>query len=258
MAPHSTATAHLHDYEVSADLVWHETDLDGSKHLSHESVSSLFHTWTTEDCFLSLQSLQESPATSSKVVRQVLEGLDDDLNHMTADILELPPLSQRGPKRPLCTFMNFRGTRLDPSGTTSATRPEDDDDDDDAGQGGLGLVDMASSSCASLPSLDDEEYLATSTTTSYSATLDAAASANADDIVNQTALVFCDTKYEALKKTVSLQVPQVPKSQLEQDQQLSEFVAKIQRLVAKVKEVQKEIQQEEEEQKRNNKKQRLF
>lgn len=267
MAPHSTATAHIHDYEVSADLVWHETDLDGSKHLSHESVSSLFHTWTTEDCFLSLHSLQESPATNSKVVRQILEGLDDDLNHLAADILELPPLSQRGPKRPLCTFMNFRGTRSDTANRTTTTTRTVGDDDDDAGHEGLGPVDMSSASCVSLPSLDDEEYLTTSTTTSYSATIDAAAAAvavaNEDEHENQIALVFCDTKYAALKKTVSLEVPHIPQSQLEQDEQLNEYVAKIQRLVAKVKQVQKEIQEEEDEQQKgnnnnNNKKQRLF
>ena len=254
MAPHSTATAHILDYDVSADLVWHETDLDGSKHLSHESVSSLFHTWTTEDCFLSLQSLQESPATNSKVVRQVLEGLDDDLNRMAADIVELPPLSQRGPKRPLCTFMNFRGTRRDSALTTTATRTEDDDDDH-----GLGAVDM-SSSCVSLPSLHDEEYQTSSTGSyMYSSTIVDDASATIEEDVEQIALGFCDTKYAALKKSVSLQVPSIPKS-LQQDQQLNDYVTKIQSLVEKVKQVQKEIQQEEEEQQQrnnNNKKQRL-
>jgi hypothetical protein len=96
MAPHST--------ELSSDLVLKETDLDGAKHLSHESVSSLFHTWQVEalDDF-HLYTGEDSPSS----VRQVLEGLDIPFN-----ILELPPLSQR-PKRPLCTFMNFRGTRRD-------------------------------------------------------------------------------------------------------------------------------------------------
>ena len=161
--------------------------------------------------------------------------------------------------------MNFRGTRSDTANRTTTTTRTEGDDDDDAGHEGLGPVDMSSASCVSLPSLDDEEYLTTSTTTSYSATIDAAAAAvaNEDEHENQIALVFCDTKYAAWKKTVSLEVPHIPQSQLEQDQQLNEYVAKIQRLVAKVKQVQKEIQEEEDEQQKgnnsnNNKKQRLF
>jgi hypothetical protein len=102
-------------------LILEEKDLE-SKHLSHESVSSLFKAWQSgwDDDVLALEEEHYSPTS----VRQVLE-VDDE----KPDILELPPLSQAGAgtdtdtdptitasptpaKRPLCTFLNFRGTRL--------------------------------------------------------------------------------------------------------------------------------------------------
>lgn len=105
------AAAALLDNVVS-DLVLKETDLE-SKHLSHESVSSLFKTWQHEDALL----LSFDSPTS---VRQVLEEMDGD----TLPI-ELPPLASNSPaalalqqqqraatlKRPLCKFYNFRGSQ---------------------------------------------------------------------------------------------------------------------------------------------------
>jgi hypothetical protein len=92
------------DY-LGADLILKEADLE-SKHLSNESVSTLFKAWQRDFGWDDALLLDVDSPTS---VRQVLEpsGIDDP------DILELPPLSDsRQQRRPLCTFLNFRGTRL--------------------------------------------------------------------------------------------------------------------------------------------------
>jgi hypothetical protein len=228
MAPHSTAT------EISSDLAWIETDLDGSKHLSHESVSSLFHTWTTEDCFVSCSLLlQESPAS----VRQVLEGLEDDMQG-AAHILELPPLSQRGPKRPLCTF-HFCGTRH------GAARSRNADETQQRREDQMMLLDAGGDDAdVSLPSLNEEDELF------------ASASSLGIAIDEDEELSFVSsTQYEDLKSSVSLEVPAIDKS-LKNDKQLNEYLAKFHRLVAKVRQVEKEIQ-DEDEQRTKTKKPRL-
>ena len=228
MAPHSTAT------EISPDIDWIETDLDVSKHLSHESVSSLFHTWTTEDCFISCSlSVHESPAS----IRQVMEGLEIQ---EAAHILELPPLSQRDSKRPLCTFYNFRGTR-----GAAAVRSVDAVADEQQQQmlllhdAGLDDADI------SLPSLNEEQ--------------EDDMFANASSICIATEeeeeLVLVSEKdYEDLKSKVSLEAPAIDKS-LKNDKQLNEYLAKFHRLAAKVRQVEKEIEDEDEQQ---TKKARLF
>jgi hypothetical protein len=217
MAPHSTAT------EISCDLGWIETtDLDASKHLSHESVSSLFHTWTTEDCFVSCSMLlQESPAS----VRQVLEGLEDDMQE-AAHILELPPLSQRGPKRPLCTF-HFCGTRH------GAARSRDADETQRQQQ--MLLLDAGGDDAdVSLPSLNEEDELF--------ATASSIGIATEED---EELSFVSSTQYDDLKSSVSLEVPTIDKS-LKNDKQLNEYLAKFHRLVAKVRQVEKEIHDEDE------------
>lgn len=248
MAPHSTVT------EVSPDIDWIETTdlLDVSKHLSHESVSSLFHTWTTEeDCFISsssscplLLSLHHQPEDSSPPpasIRQVLEGLDDE-GMMCQQVLELPPLSQRGPKRPLCTFMNFRGTTSTTTTATNAAADRQQLQREEAEQL-LMLQDTGMDDAdVSLPSLNEEEE-------------DLFASASSIGIATEEVLAS-ETEYEDLKSKVSLEVPTIDES-LKNDKQLNEYLAKFHRLVAKARQVEKEIQFEKDDEGRKGKKARL-
>ena len=220
MAPHSTAAT-----EVSLDIDWIETGLDVSKHLSHESVSSLFHTWTTEDCFISCSLLvHESPAS----IRQVMEDLDMP---EAAHIVELPPLSQRGPKRPLCTFMNFRGTR----GAAAAGRSRKEAAEEEAQQQQQELLHDAGLDDAdiSLPSLNEEDLFVTASS------IGIATEEEEDELV-----FVSEMEYEDLKSKVSLEVPVIDKS-LKNDKQLNEYLANFHRLAAKVRQLEKELQDEE-------------
>jgi hypothetical protein len=236
MAPHSTSE-HLCS---TNDIVWNEKDIDASKHLSHESVSSLFHTWTTEaddstvlnsigrveddyeedPIMMSSEAMVINTPTYSCNVRQVLEELDSQ--HAAVTILELPPLTHRATKRPLCTFQEYQGTRrADVSVSPVVLSPKKEEDVVDCSE--LSMLseeyDTLEADFHSLPSLHDD----------------------IDVDENETLLLtFSEERYQALKAGVSLEVPPIEKS-LKNDKQLNEYLAQFHRLVAKARQIEKEI-----------------
>jgi hypothetical protein len=238
MAPHSTSE-HLCS---TNDLVWNEKDLD-AKHLSHESVSSLFHTWTTEaddstvlnsigrvdddyeddPIMMTTEAMVINTPTYTCNVRQVLEELDSQ--HAAVAILELPPLTHRATKRPLCTFQEYRGTRrADVSVSPVVLSPKKEVEDDVVDCSALSMLseeyDTLEADFHSLPSLHDDI-----------------------DVDENEALLFTfsEDRYQALKAGVSLEVPPIEKS-LKNDKQLNEYLAQFHRLVAKARQIEKELQ----------------
>lgn len=115
--------------------------------ITHNSISSLFKMWqrdySYDDAMLQLEI--NSPTS----VRQVLEDKDK-----ASIFSKLPPLSHKK-KRPLCTFLNFRGTRRDEEESSIPSLEDDEVSNlDDALQLHSCESNFSAQSLFELPSID--------------------------------------------------------------------------------------------------------
>ena len=182
----------------------------------------------------------------------ILEGIRGD-DMQEAHILELPPLSPspRSPKRPLCTFVNFRGIRsCRNEGIPDKVAEADGDFSSGSAEESASMPSNVSSrqlleaqlsldivgddTAMSLPSLHDEEELLLS-----ASSLDIAM----EECEEEALTLISEKEYLELKEKVSLEAPMIDKS-LKNDKQLNEYLAQFHRLVAKAQQVAKEIEEE--------------